>query len=316
MQTSSSTDNAKRLNVVYILGSTRSGSTLFGNLLGQVEGVFFAGELSRVWHPPERTAGLCSCGKREQDCEIWRKVFNELGFDTIELAHMRAMRDRLTRLRQFMLFRLIPGYEAIVLKSCRQFVETIEHLYHSVARVTGCQTIVDSSKSPVYAYLLRHIPSLRLYPVHLVRDARAVAFSWRRQKTSPSTRGELKMARQPLWFSTAWWVAWNGLSSALFETYPNYLRVRYEDFARHPRSVIERVLTQVGLPIQGLDGIFIGEHEALISSHHILRGNPNRFIEGVISIQPDQQWRQAMAKSEQAIVTALGFPLLLYYGYV
>jgi len=69
--------------VVYIAGSTHSGSTPLGSLLGQLEGIFFASKLNRIWHPRERTAGLCSCGKRGDECEVWSAIFKD-AFGSIE----------------------------------------------------------------------------------------------------------------------------------------------------------------------------------------------------------------------------------------
>jgi len=81
------------VKVIYIAGSTRSGSTLLGSILGQVEGVFFAGEVYRIWHPRDRTAGLCSCGKKEEECEVWSAIFKD-AFGDINKHRKSALYER------------------------------------------------------------------------------------------------------------------------------------------------------------------------------------------------------------------------------
>src|SRR5438067_9142701 len=55
-------------------------------------------------------------------------------------------------------------------------------LYRAIADVTGAKVVVDSSKRPSDAALLPLLEGVDPYFIHLVRDPRAVAFSWRGQK--------------------------------------------------------------------------------------------------------------------------------------
>ena len=146
------------VKVIYIAGSTRSGSTLLGSILGQVEGVFFASEVYRIWHPRDRTAGLCSCGKKEEECEVWSAIFKDAFGDInkVDIERMRYMRDRyiLTRRLPFV---IIKQYHEKIVREICEYLEITKVLYESIHEITKCSAIVDSSKSPLYAYLLSKV---------------------------------------------------------------------------------------------------------------------------------------------------------------
>lgn len=55
-------------------------------------------------------------------------------------------------------------------------------LYAAAAEVTGARLLIDSSKRPSDAALLRLLPDVEPFYLQLVRDPRAVAFSWQRRK--------------------------------------------------------------------------------------------------------------------------------------
>ena len=51
-----------RVKVLYIAGPGRSGSTVLGNVLGEIEGFFHGGELNFIWEHNLIENRLCSCG--------------------------------------------------------------------------------------------------------------------------------------------------------------------------------------------------------------------------------------------------------------
>jgi len=300
--------------VVYIAGSTRSGSTLLGSVLGQLEGVFFAGELNRVWHPRERTAGLCSCGKRESECEVWSAIFKDAfgGIERVDIDKMRKLRDRYTLSRNFP-FVLIGFYRKKIINEIKDFIDYTRALYYSIMKITNCHTIVDSSKSPLYAHLLQYILDIDFYVLHLVRDPRAVVFSWQRRKASPSVRGQILMPRLPLYHSALWWNAWNGMASLLGKYYfKNYKLIRYEDLCGDLLYKISEIIYFLNYDVKLH---FIDAHRIYLKKLHVLRGNPDRFKIGLVDISIDEQWKANMKRLDKLMVTLLSFPLAHLYGY-
>ena len=65
--------------VLYIAGTGRSGSTVLANILGEVDGVFTAGEVRYLWQRGLREGRLCGCGVPVRECPVWGDVLTRTG---------------------------------------------------------------------------------------------------------------------------------------------------------------------------------------------------------------------------------------------
>ena len=63
-----------RPRVLLIVGSGRSGSTLFERALGGVPGVAALGEMVHMWDRAVRDDELCACGQPFGNCPFWTAV--------------------------------------------------------------------------------------------------------------------------------------------------------------------------------------------------------------------------------------------------
>ncbi len=68
---------------------------------------------------------------------------------------------------------------------CRIYGEAFVAAYRAVAAVSGASVVVDSSKYPLHGLFLSTVPDIDLIAMLLVRDPRAVAYSWTRHKPRP-----------------------------------------------------------------------------------------------------------------------------------
>src|SRR5207247_7429001 len=83
-------------------------------------------------------------------------------------------------------------------------------LYRAMQEVSGARYLVDASKDPQHAYILRSNPAFDVRMVHLIRDSRAVAYSWRRVRERPEIFWELRlMPRYPAVRTAFAWSATN-----------------------------------------------------------------------------------------------------------
>jgi hypothetical protein len=305
-----------RLRVLCITGSSRSGSTILGAALGQIDGLFCAGELQRIWDKDWLTDEHCSCGAPILKCPIWSAIFKEVigSYDAKVARRLRWARNRVVRL--YGLPRLLLTRSAEQLPGAvREYLALTERLYHTIQKHTGCRVIVDTSKYPTYSYLLRLVPSLDVRVVHLVRDSRAVAYSWQRFKSYPTAKGIRHMERHIAPRSAAAWNALNGLADLLWERDEARFRlVRYEDFVSQPRQTFQTILSHAGEP--DASPPLVGDDTLDIQRHHIIAGNANRFQTGHVRLHMDTEWQTRLGCADVAIVTALTFPLLRKYGYL
>lgn len=307
----------ERLRVVFIAGAGRSGSTLLDRLLGSLPGVVAAGELRHAWQLGVIQDEYCGCGQRFRSCGTWQAVFQRAfgGFNAVPAGAIHRRQERLVQLRnapQLVSDRLLRGR----LREERQrWADTHGRLLGAVASVHGAHTVVDSSKNPLYGLLLASMDDIDLRVVHLVRDSRAVAYSWtRRVKPHPFKGGEPAFALARTWQAAAWWDAANLLSEALPPLRRRSLRVRYEDLARDPVPVLQRITRFAGLPaIEPVAGTTASFE---LGVHHTAGGNPMRWQHGQVAVRPDRAWRREFPAGPRRAVTLMTLPLLLRHGYL
>jgi sulfotransferase family protein len=188
--------------------------------------------------------------------------------------------------------------------------DRLEALYTAIASAGSARVIVDSSKLPTYGLVLDQVHGVDLHVVHLVRDPRATAYSWRRRKSLPDKRGGGFMQQQGPLKASALWTMWNTGAATFWRHEPGrYLRVRYEDFVREPQETIERICAFAGEPFAGSP--FVSANEVELAPSHSVAGNPSRFTTGRVVLRPDDEWRTKMRTMDRAVVTAVTWPLLL-----
>ncbi len=302
--------------ILFIAGLGRIGSTLLGNILGQVPSFFHAGELRSIWQEKMFQGWHCGCGNPVQTCSTWGQVVEQAygGWEGVDRREMlrgcERGRSRHTPLMLTGLRRFDSGPD-------REFLDRLERLYRAIEDVLSCRVIVDSSKYPGYGYALQRIPTLDVRVLHLVRDPRAVAYACRyRVKRLPTGPPGKTMPKYNLARTTMYWNASNAASEALFHRNERpYLRMRYEDFVAAPVSAIQRILEWNGTPSEGVP-LEISENKIVLRATHTVSGNPSRFNTGAVAISPDSEWRSGLSRKGKATVAALAWPLMLRYGYL
>lgn len=305
------------LKVLYIEGSGRSGSTILDNVLGQVDGFFSVGELRFLWDRHLIEDRVCGCGQAFSACPVWTAVLDAAfaGTGGIDPAQVVALREAAMRLRSTHHTLSERGVEALRRRHA-PLLDVLSRLYHAVSEVTGARVVVDSSKYPSYGYLLGLVPGLEVSVVHLVRDPRAVAYSWTRHKVDRRSIGDVgPMARYSPASTARGWALWSALCEVYAIAEPvRTLRLRYEDFAADPRGVLDQVLAHVGE--QGRALPFLDGRTVALAGNHTVGGNPSRFRTGDVELREDDEWRQGMTTRDKAVVTAWCLPLLHRYGYL
>jgi hypothetical protein len=307
-----------QVKVLYIGGYGRSGSTLFQRMLGRVDGCVAVGELWYIWDRGMAENQLCGCGKPFRECEFWNAIIQRAfgGMSQVDVEAMRKLSGFLHDDRQIPPLVLPAWRSAHYQARLAAYADVLRRLYGAIQQVSGCRTIVDSSKAPRYAFVLNEIDELKLDVIHLTRDSRAAAYSWQRQKRRP----EIHWANQSMdqngpAKSAIQWNLTNGLLHWLKQTRAGYLRVRYEDLVARPRETLLRVGKHLGADWSQVNFLSDG-NTVHLGLDHTVSGNPNRFQRGAIEIRPDTEWQVKMPRRQKYAVTALTLPLLLKYDYL
>ncbi len=290
---------------MYIGGWGRSGTTIMDNVLGAHDGVFSAGELYHVWQRGLINDRKCGCGQPVRACALWRDVLHvAYGDHPPDPRQVVAWQREAVRAR----------HTSRLLRQPHPLAEITARLYHAIAEVTGATLVIDSSKVPSGAALLATMPDVTGYLLHVVRDPRAVAYSWRRPTKQLDQSRPAMMRRHGLVDSTSHWASWNLLVERAARAFDGrYLRVRYEDFVAAPADVTGRILALAG--VGPTAGPFEGTHRVRLPGNHTVSGNPSRFRSGAVDLRVDDAWRAGLPTRAARAVTALAAPLLHRYGY-
>ena len=173
--------------------------------------------------------------------------------------------------------------------------------------------IVDSTKIPSYAFLLRRVPAIDLRFVHLVRDSRGVVHSWQKSVERADATGRPdRMLRYGAASASGRYLMYNATADLVRHSDMPYLFIRYEDLVADPGRTLEQIAGFAGLPG---DVGFLDDDTATMGVSHTVDGNPMRFTQGRLTIKADEEWRTRMDHRDQRVVSALTRPLLRRYGY-
>ena len=289
------------MQVVFINGYGRSGSTILEAVLATRGEVFPVGELRNIWL--RGVLGYkCSCNSKILDCEFWKEVLSHVsGDEGIErfFYKMEAVRSKYDRIRYFCKIRsLIDLPDDLV-----WYINVYERIYQEVSRITGKKVILDSSKNPTHAAILSKSNKIDVKNIHLVRHPRAVVYSWSRKKERKESPNFEYMPIHQFYKSSALWVAMNYQAEMIGG---NNLRVRYEDFIGDPEKTITKVLEFIGEKYAGTG------HPV---KFHTIGGNPVKFDKEFTDIKPDVAWRKRQSKVDAVLTWAMTFWMAKRYGY-
>lgn len=301
------------MTVLYFVGWCRSGTTVLGNILNEIDGFFHTGELHFLWKNGVLRRGSntrCGCGRDLLSCSLWSHVLHDEcpAGESLHAHAEHVLRWQATRFRTRHTWWLLRQSPELLLRDprCAGYLRTLRRTYRAIQRATGARVIVDTGKYASEAAVLLHLPGVRPAFVHQVRDPRATAHSWRRPKAYIPSRGPFD--------STVHWIGFNLAAEAVCRRQPDRsLRVRYEDFVHDPVATVRDILLLVGEDPRR--NPVAPDGSVTVRPNHTVTGNPDRFSTGTIRLEPDDRWRWDMPRWQQAAVGAAAMPWMARYGY-
>ncbi|GAA1399778.1 glycosyltransferase [Catellatospora coxensis] len=310
-----------KVTVLFVGGWGRSGSTLTDRILGQAPDVCAVGEVTHIWERALRDNERCGCGSAFADCPFWAKVGDLAfgGWDKLDLDAAMALKHRVDRMR-FVLRMSLPFFLNRRKKDLRAYGELHRRIYRAVADVSGASVVVDSSKHASLAFALRHARGVDLRVLHLVRDGRAVAYSWSREVRRPEIVGaEVFMPQYSTVKSGVLWSVHNALFHVLDWVRTPTLRLRYEDVVARPVDGLRRIRAFAGLGPGGVECLTQpadGLPVARLETTHTVAGNPMRFTNGELELRLDAAWRGKLAPRKRRILSVMTWFGRARYGYL
>jgi len=303
------------IQVNYVLGLGRSGSTVIGRAMAEVLGAVPGDEVMAVWQRGVLEDRVCSCGVPFSLCVHWRSVVATAP-SWFEPETAQRVVGEIHRVMGVLgpVRVLTPGGRASLVSSIPDFwFDAVGALYRGIASVGGSTTIVDTSKAPVLAWLLAHVPGVRVSTVLVVRDPRDVARSWSRPPALPEGAHELP-ALVP-WKTAIVWLLCNAASErvhvALGGSSAVRTPIRLEDFTADPRRAINAMARSFGA-----EGFAIPDPLLIPTVSHTMSGHPSvRFAGAAVAVHETPPRPAAWRGASTAVVSLVDAPLMRRYGY-
>lgn len=342
------TDTGGKPTILYVLAYPRSGTTVLGNLLGELKGYFHAGEVTYLWAPdlvaPRRR---CGCGNALDECPVWHSIFAtafpeaylprvapvpvngsprrgppDTSLMTISHAFVPSVADSMARARSTLNGWKSFGRRALRSSAARErarYRSCMGTLYQSMASATGATVIVDSSKLLQDAVLVAGIPGIDARVLHVVRDGRGVALSRVRRISPLRPNGTRRIPTPRLALESFRWT----IANAAMEVRTKRLAcptliLRYEALVADPEASLRRIADFVGQPAPDLSFLqeTDGGWEATIGTNHTSGGNRNRWTKGTITLAEDVGWTAELGRFDQWCASIASWGGRARYGYI
>ena len=303
------------IRLIYIMGAVRSGSTLWDTILGNHPDVESVGELCNVSENGWVSSRMCACGETATQCPFWSEIRREWARLT-GTDDEAGYGDLVRRLEKHRLW--LPRLESEARNGSarvREYSERTKALYEAIRTVSGKSVLVDSSKRPSRALLLSKIPGIDMTLIHLVRDARGVAWSEQKRLKNAVQAGLPKnYGVKSVGHTAMLWTFVNMQASWMRGRLPAWksIRLRYEDSIARPHEALD----QIG----GLADVDYSEvAQAIVAGQplgigHTIAGN-NMRMSGAVRLRADTQWIENLSPWDRKLCWAIAGSVLRRYGY-
>lgn len=301
--------------VLFVGGSGKSGSTLLGALLGERQALLNVGEMNLYWSKRLDPSERCGCGAALAECPFWAAVAADLEDDGVDPVRMAVLAERLEAPRALphVLSRRRGGDKSAV---WAELATGTAKLYRAAYRHSGANFLVDGSKLATHLSLLRDLPATDVRVLHLIRDGRAVAWSWerkRRRARAGSQEGSGMRRHGSVLADLVIWHVQNFAIAMLSRGFVHATRVQYEAVAMAPVRTLSRALACLNVEAPASAD---AANRLAGECGHAIGGNDRvRFARKETPVVVDQSWRRELRGLRLWLWSLLAAPGLLLFGY-
>lgn len=287
--------------ILYIMGTGRSGTTVLEVLLANNPGLTGVGEVKHIFRDGFLNNTVCSCGEPTLDCPVWSNIFSHSGFNEVNLDEIDITISSLESHAGF--FLLTAGL--VSKRRMEDYRSANEEIFKSVTDATNCKIIIDSSK-----YSGRALAMARLFPgkikiLCVTRSPGGLLTAYQKpNKVEQKPKSTFMAVIYYLYVLSCMWV--------VKHRYPDIcLTIRFDDLRQNPVKTLDR--------IQEWSGYDLSEaREKLLNNDwfnvgHIVTGNRLRKNGKIQFQKADKSKNQESSKNRfvQVILSiyryALGF---------
>lgn len=253
-----------KINLIYLLGAGRSGTTLLATLLNNHSQIETLGEMHQLYEFIEE-GKKCSCGENLKTCKEWSfsKAFLENNISEYRnISEKKEAHQNIFRL-------LLKNTED------KQYLKIQEEIFKHIQQERQSKWYVDSSKYIARFLLLKKSQKLNIKGVYIVRDPRGVVHSF--QKKVQTSKAPLSAL---LYYNTI-----NFFGEWVYRKHQDIMKVRYEDLVENPAQTLAKIYRHVFE--EEIQPEVLPEY---FKMPHIVGGNRMKTKQK-IKIKPDKKWK-------------------------
>lgn len=300
-----------KIKIVYLTGYGKSGATLIGRHLGSSKEAFFVGELKYFWNRGLLKNYECTCGKKVDSCNIWKKVIDEYleFFPSIDKESISNEFREFEKLKNYFKLKKIEknNSDNTLKLLLDKYLEHNEKLYEIIAKVSGKNVLVDISRIPGRLLALSFSKKIELYPVYLMRDPRGVLNSFVQADNRYYGENRHSILKQL--------ITWNANTFFSIKHIKKlspvkFLFILYSDYVRNPSSELKQLDELINDEFN--NEVNNGKVIINLEPGHVFASNRNRLESGNVTITEDTKWKQQLSRLNKFLTSVIFLPLYKY----
>jgi len=286
----------EEINIVYLMGAGRSGTTALATFLGNSKDILTVGEMHQFFEHIDENKS-CSCGMSLSSCPFWSRVLKELPKDYIESSN-----EYRNFCKRFEYHSAISKYalNRFSQDDLKRYLLINETIFRAINNISKKRYILDSAKYIGRALGLRKSNNLNLKIIYVVRDVRGVINSFSKNVQSP---------RRP--FSTIiYWLIINSIGEFIYRVSPRdtILKLKYEDLIENPIEEVNRVEEFLEVDLNIIKKKI--ENQESFEMPHIVGGNRLK-VNREIKFKKDIDWKEKYNFFTRFFYFFLASPIML-----
>ncbi|MAN28517.1 MULTISPECIES: sulfotransferase [Mesonia] len=282
-------ESSKKINIIYLLGPGRSGTTLLATVLDNFSNICTLGEMHQfLEHLQDEKE--CSCGKKLERCPYWSDIISNLVEKDFELDYYRNLSENLEEHHHIPLL-------LITNKENKSYSILQKKIFNNIKSFSKEKWKVDSSKYIARYLRLKQQKEFNVKGIYLTRDVRGVINSFHKKVQTP---------KKPL-SAILYYLVINFFSEVVYRLDKNVIKVKYEDFTQNPEKILQRIFNHLGEQ----KSVKLPESHAI---PHIIGGNRMKRNK-MIKISEDNAWKKNISRKKQIIYYFCAFPFMKLNNY-
>lgn len=280
----------KKIDIIYLMGTGRSGTTALATILNNHEDILTIGEVNQFYKEIE---------SKIINSKFWGNVLrcstikNDLG----KCDELIFSKERHSKALLYLL--------GIYSQDFDKYEKLQLNLFNAINTNSPDKIYLDSSKYVSRSLLLSRIPQFNIKVINLVRDPRGLVWSFKKK---------VQTSNSPIKTIAYYWLISLITILAKFKlrkTSP-VLTIKYEDIINDTKGTFRKISNHTGLNLNPLSQLILDETPFMVPD--IIGGNRIKSRREII-IKEDNAWSKEMPRIQQIIFYLLTLPLNIKYGY-